>query len=192
MWRCTLVQHFPETSWSFSWNQSKTIFRTFTRLLVSHNPSPFSSRCSGCSRKGSAGPPDLQIHRGKCAYPQWLISPSHVLPLFSSGAIHTPPPRSSTKTRAVQLQLLLLLFPGKRRFRCSLDTTRHPFERERRHMLFSKTRMARVIFKDAVKFSHIKPVDSRQSIWASLEGFGPHWPILFNKRVLAVLQNRDA
>lgn len=118
------------------------------------------------------------------------VSPSQVLPLFSSGVIQTPPARSSTKTSAVQLQLLLLLFLVDRGFLWSLETPKHLFNREMRHVPFSKTRMTGVVLKDLVKFSHIDPVDPRQSTWASVGDFGPHWPMFFSRLVLAVLQNR--
>lgn len=69
----------------------------------------------------------------------FFFLPSQVLPLFSSGVIHTPPARSSTKTRAVQLQPLLLLFLSHRSFLPSLEMPRHLFNREMRHIPFSKT-----------------------------------------------------
>lgn len=110
--------------------------------------------------------------------------------LFSSGVIQTPPAKSSTKTRAVQLQLLLLPFPVGCGILLSLETPKTLFNHEMRHIPFSKTWMAGVILKDLVKFSHTDPLDPGQSIWVSEDYFGPYWPIFFNNLLLVVLQNQ--
>lgn len=145
---------------------------SLTRLLPTWDSSPlfmifFSWRPSLCYRAIVGTVYILKVNF-------YFFLPSQVLPLFSSGVIHTPPARSSTKTRAVQLQPFLLLFPSHRSFLPSLEMPRHLFNREMRNILFSKTRIAGVVLRDPVRVSHMDPDDPRQSIWASVEDFGPH------------------